>query len=323
MTRRRAEPSAPQVLVIAGPTGIGKTALTRHLGSLLPIEVVNADSRQVYRRMDIGTAMPTLQDKAVCPHHLFAVREPDQPLTLAEFQALAVACIHDIVERRKVPVVAGGTPLYLRSVTENLRIPEVEPMPALRKELEAELVRWGPAPLYHRLQSLDPDTARATDPSNGRRIIRALEIFVATGQSKVALEGCGPPLWRLLKIGLTSPRLTLHTRIDARVDAMMDAGLLAETDHLLAAGYDPGLPALSALGYRQLIQFRQGCGSLVEAVEAIKTSTHRYVRHQYTWFRRMEGIRWYDTSQVGLDCIARDVCADFAVNRPPETPDAA
>ena len=318
MTRQQAEPSAPQVLVIAGPTGIGKTALTRHLGSLLPIEVVNADSRQVYRRMDIGTAMPTPQDKAVCPHHLFAVREPDEPMTLAEFQALAVACIHDIMERRKVPVLAGGTPLYLRSVTENLQIPEVEPMPVLRRELEAQLVRLGPAPLYDRLQSLDPDTARTIDPSNGRRIIRALEIFVATGQSKVALEGCRPPLWRLLKIGLTSPRLTLHTRIDARVDAMMDAGLLTETDHLLAAGYDPGLPALSALGYRQLIQFRQGCGSLAEAVDAIKTSTHRYVRHQYTWFRRMEGIRWYDTSQVGLDCIARDICTDFAVDRPPE-----
>ncbi len=319
MTRRQAESSAPQVLVIAGPTGIGKTALTRHLGSLLPIEVVNADSRQVYRRMDIGTAMPTPQDQAECPHHLFAVREPDQPLTLAEFQAQAVACIHDIMERRKVPVLAGGTPLYLRSVTENLQIPEVEPMPALRKELEAKLVRLGPAPLYNRLQSLDPETARATDPSNGRRIIRALEIFVATGRSKVALEGRRPPLWRLLKIGLTCPRLTLHARIDARVDAMMDSGLLAETDNLLAAGYDPGLPALSALGYRQLIQFRQGCGSLAEAVDAIKTSTHRYVRHQYTWFRRMEGIRWYDTSRVGLDCIARDIHTDFAVDRPAET----
>ena len=269
--------------------------------------------------MDIGTAMPTPQDKAVCPHHLFAVREPDQPLTLAEFQALAVACIHDVVDRRKVPVLAGGTPLYLRSVTENLRIPEVEPMPALRKELEAKLVRWGPAPLYDRLQSLDPDTARAVDPSNGRRIIRALEIFVATGQSKVSLEGRGPPLWRMLKIGLTSPRPILHDRIDARVDAMMDAGLLTETDDLLAAGYDPGLPALSALGYRQLIQFRQGCGSLAEAVDAIKTSTHRYVRHQYTWFRRMKGIRWYDTSRVGLDCIARDIYIDFAADRPSET----
>ncbi|MCY4520004.1 MAG: tRNA (adenosine(37)-N6)-dimethylallyltransferase MiaA [Caldilineaceae bacterium] len=319
MTRRQAESSAPQVLVIAGPTGIGKTALTRNLGLLLPIEVVNADSRQVYRRMDIGTAMPTPQDQAACPHHLFAVREPDQPLTLAEFQAQAVACIHDIMERRKVPVLAGGTPLYLRSVTENLQIPEVEPMPALRKELEAKLVRLGPAPLYNRLQSLDPETARATDPSNGRRIIRALEIFVATGRSKVALEGRRSPLWRLLKIGLTCPRPMLHARIDARVDAMMDSGLLAETDNLLAAGYDPGLPALSALGYRQLIQFRQGCGSLAEAVDAIKTSTHRYVRHQYTWFRRMEGIRWYDTSQVGLDCIARDIHTDFAVDRPAET----
>ena len=314
MTREQPDPLTPQVLVIAGPTAIGKTALTRHLASRLPIEVVNADSRQVYAGMDIGTAMPTAEDMAACPHHLFAIRDPDQPLTLAEFQGLAVACVDGVIRRRNVPVLAGGTPLYLRSVTENLRIPEVAPMPALRRDLEAELVRSGPAPLYARLQALDPDTARAADPSNGRRIIRALEIFVATGRSKVSLEGRGPPLWRLLKIGLTCPRPVLHARIDARVDAMMASGLLAETDRLLAAGYDADLPALSALGYRQLIRFRQGGGTLAEAVAAIKSATHRYVRHQYTWFRRMEGIRWHDTATTGLADIAGDLCSQLAVD---------
>ena len=310
----REQPDSPQVLVIAGPTAIGKTALTRHLASLLPIEVVNADSRQVYAGMDIGTAMPTPEDLSACPHHLFAIRDPDQPLTLAEFQGLAIACVNGVIHRGNVPVLAGGTPLYLRSVTENLRIPEVAPMPALRRDLEAELVRLGPAPLYARLQALDPDTACATDASNGRRIIRALEIFVATGRSKVSLEGRGPPLWRLLKIGLTCPRPVLHARIDARVDAMMASGLLAETDRLLAAGYDADLPALSALGYRQLIRFRQGGGTLAEAVAAIKSATHRYVRHQYTWFRRMEGIRWHDTVTTALADIAGDLCSQLAVD---------
>ena len=313
MTRQQAHSSPPRVLVIAGPTAIGKTALARHLASLLPIEVVNADSRQVYRHMAIGTAMPTPKDLAVCPHHLFAIREPDQLLTLAEFQALATACINNILGRRKIPVLVGGTPLYLRAITENLRIPEVEPNPELRRSLEAELVRLGPGPLHDRLRALDPATASATDPANGRRIIRALEIFVATGRSKVSLEGRRPPLWQSLKIGLTCPRSVLHARIDARVEAMMALGLLAETDSLLAAGYEPDLPALSALGYRQLIQFRQGCGSLAEAVAAIKTSTHRYVRHQYTWFRRMEGIEWYDTTTTGLIDIAGKVRSKLAV----------
>lgn len=312
MNRQPTNSSTPRVLVLAGPTAIGKTALTRHLASRLPIEVVNADSRQVYRHMVIGTAMPTPEDMAACPHHLFAIREPDRPLTLAEFQALAIACINDIVGRGRIPVLAGGTPLYLRAVTENLRIPEVEPNPALRRCLEAELARLGPAPLHDRLRALDPDTAAATDPANGRRIIRALEIFVATGRSKVSLEGRGPPLWPSSTIGLTCPRPVLHARIDARVDAMMEAGLLAETDSLLAAGYAPALPALSALGYRQLIQFRQGRGSLGEAVAAIKTSTHRYVRHQYTWFRRMEGIEWHDTTTTGLADLAGTVHAKLA-----------
>ncbi len=286
------------VLALLGPTGIGKTDMALRLAAAWPLEVVNADSRQIYRGMDIGTAKPTRQQRADVTHHLYDVCDPDQTLTLAEYQAMAQDCIRDIRARRRVPVLVGGTPLYLRAILENLRIPDVAPDPVLRQELETILAAQGPEALFARLVALDPVTAQTIDARNGRRLVRALEVFIKTGQSKARLEGRQAPEWPICCIGLTCTRTLLHARVDARVNAMMTGGLVTEVQSLLEAGYDCALPALSALGYRQLVPYLQGEQTREEAVQRIKTATHRYIRHQYTWFRRWQNVRWFEMDFV-------------------------
>ncbi len=303
---------AGSVLVLVGPTGVGKTQLALALARRMPVEIVNADSRQVYRYMDIGTAKPTVAQRAAVPHHLFDIRDPDRVLTVAEYQVLAVRAIEGTLAKGRVPVLTGGTPLYVRSIVHNLRFPRVVPDPALRMRLEGDLKRQGAEGLFQRLAELDPQTAATTDPHNGRRIIRALEIFLKTGKSKRHLEGTRPPVWPLYILGLTCPRLQLHQRVDARLDTMMAEGLCAETRGLLERKYDLTLPALQALGYRSLIQHLQGKISLSEAIQQAKRRTHRYIRHQYTGFRRLEEAVWFDVSCRALD----DLAAQIAVSWP-------
>ncbi len=300
------------VLVLVGPTGVGKTHLALALAQHLPVEIVNADSRQIYRYMDIGTAKPTTAQRATVPHHLFDIRDPDSTLTVAEYQALASRAIETVLAQGHVPVLTGGTPLYVRSIVSNLRFPQVAPDPQLRFQLERDLAQRGAASLFQRLAALDPETAAVTDPRNGRRIVRALEIFLKTGKSKRRLEGERPPAWPLHIVGLTCPRPQLHQRVDARLDTMMAAGLCTEVRQLLAKPYDPALPALQALGYRSLIQYLQGKRDLCQAIQQAKYDTHRYIRHQYTWFRRLKKAAWFDVSRIS----ARALALHMAVSRP-------
>jgi len=292
------------VLVLVGPTGVGKTHLALALAQRLPVEIVNADSRQVYRYMDIGTAKPTLGQRAAVTHHLFDIRDPDQVLTAAEYQRLASLAIETVLAQGRIPVLTGGTPLYVRSIVHNLRFPEVAPDPQLRAQLERDLASRGVARLFQRLADLDPETAAVTDPRNGRRIVRALEIFLKTGKSKRRLEGKRSPVWPLYVLGLTCPRRQLHQRVDARLDAMMAEGLCAEAQRLLDKNYDPALPALQALGYRSLIRHLQGKLGLSQAVQQAKHQTHRYIRHQYTGFRRLEEVVWFDVSRISAGALA-------------------
>ena len=287
-------PSPPHPLVVLiGPTAVGKTALSLDLCGRFGGEVINADSRQVYAGMDIGTAKPSLAEQAGVPHHLLDLRRPDQVLSLAEYQSAAYGVIDRLHAAGKVPFLVGGTVLYVRGVVEGLRIPDVPPNPALRAELEAVAAAQGWQPLFARLEALDPVTAARTDRQNVRRVVRALEIVITTGKSKTELEGADPPPYGMLQIGLDMDREALYGRIDRRVDEMMAAGLVAETQRLLAAGYSPALPAMTSLGYREIGAYLQGEMSLDAAVERIKTETHRFVRHQYTWFRRLSGVQWF------------------------------
>jgi len=305
------EASYPPLIVLLGPTAVGKTELSLQLCEQFNGEVVGADSRQIYRFMDIGTAKPSLAERQRLRHHLIDIRNPDQTLTLAEYQQLAYQTIDAIHQRGHIPFLVGGTALYIRAVVQGLRIPEVPPDPTLRAELEAELAQTGVGALFQRLQTLDPVTAAVIDAQNPRRVLRALEIVLLTGKSKVELEGAASPAYRIVQIGLDRPRDEIYRRIDQRVDAMIAHGLVAETQRLLAAGYQPPLPSISSLGYREIIAYLAGEITLATAVERIKHETHRFVRHQYTSFRKMSDIHWFDLNQVSpaaiYDQVARSI----------------
>ena len=310
----------PPLVVILGPTGVGKTALSLDLCRSCRGEVISADSRQIYRGMDIGTAKATLAEQAAAPHHLLDIRAPDEVLTVAEYQQLAYATIDAVHARGNTPLLVGGTALYIRAVVAGLRIPAAPPDPALRAELEAQLAQEGVAALFAQLQARDPATAAQIDARNPRRVLRALEIFLLTGHSKVALEGSEPPPYRTLLIGLTRPRDALYARIDQRVDAMLAGGLVEETQRLLAQGYDPRLPAMTSLGYRECIDFLAGRCDLAAAAERIKFETHRYVRHQTTWFRKLAGIHWFDLEATAPAAIVAFATAQLRGDTPSPIP---
>jgi tRNA dimethylallyltransferase len=294
----RKSSSQPPLIVILGPTGVGKTDLSIDLCRACRGEVISADSRQIYRGMDIGTAKATSAEQAAAPHHLLDIRAPDEVLTVAEYQHLAYATIDAIHRRRHTPFLVGGTALYIRAVVEGLRIPAVPPDPEMRARLEERLAQEGVNALFGDLATLDPRTAAQIDARNPRRVLRALEIFLLTGRSKVEMEGADPPPYRTLMVGLNRSRATLYARIDRRVDAMLAAGLVEETQRLLDQGYDARLPAMTSLGYRECIDYLAGRSDLESAARRIKTETHRYVRHQTTWFRKLSNIEWFDLDQV-------------------------
>jgi tRNA dimethylallyltransferase len=283
------------LLVVVGPTAVGKTGLAVQLGQALGGEVVSADSRQVYRGMDIGTAKPTVEERTQTPHHLIDIRNPDDPLSLAEYQALAYRIIDNLLARGKLPMLVGGTGQYVRAVVEGWNIPAVPPDDALRAELYAEAEAAGHEALHARLRALDPVAAERIDARNVRRVIRALEVCLVAGRPISELQRKSPSPYLILQIGLTRPRAILYRRADDRIERMMAAGLVDEVRRLVAAGYNWHLPAMSSLGYRQIGAHLRGETSLEEAVQSIKRETRRFIRHQYNWFRpSAPHIRWFD-----------------------------
>jgi len=285
------------VVAIVGPTAIGKTALALALGETVPAEVISADSRQFYRRMDIGTAKPTPSERAQMPHHLIDIADPDETVGLARFLRLARNAVDEVAARGRIPFVVGGTGQYVYALLEGWQTPEVPPDPALRAELEAQAAT-NPAALWARLIALDPEAATFIDPRNLRRVIRALEVCLKTGQPFSAQRRRIPPPYRALHIGLTMERTALYARADARVDAMMAAGLPDEVMALRERGYDWHLPALSSLGYSQFRPYFAGEVTLEDVTERIKLDTHAFIRRQYAWFRsRATDIHWLDSGQ--------------------------
>ncbi|MCP4543257.1 MAG: tRNA (adenosine(37)-N6)-dimethylallyltransferase MiaA [Chloroflexi bacterium] len=298
------DPSNP-LLVIIGPTAVGKTALSLHLAEALNGEVISADSRLFYRGMDIGTAKPTTEEQSGVPHHLINIANPDETVGLADFQERAYAIIADIHIRDKLPLLVGGTGQYVRALVEGWRIPRVPPDPTLRAKLEVQAEREGPGTLHARLIQLDPVAAQRIDPRNLRRVIRALEVCLITGLPISEQQGKQPPPYRILQIGLTMERATLYDRADLRVDAMMDAGLEDEVRRLVEAGYGWNLPAMSGLGYIQFRPYFEGQVTLEDIVIEIKSATHRFVRRQYNWFRLKDPhIRWFDVIPAGREKAA-------------------
>ena len=281
-----------KLLAVVGPTGVGKSAFALHVSKELGGEVVNADSRQVYRRLDVGTAKPTLAERASVPHHLLDVVDPDQTYSLAQFLDHATAAIADIHSRSKLPVLAGGTGQYVRALLEGWKAPAVEPDPETRRTLEERAETSGVDSLVAELAEIEPEAAERVDARNVRRVVRALEVAYSGTSGRLQKE---PPPYDVLVIGLTLARSALYERIDSRVDAMIATGWLCEIEGLLADGYGPELPAMSSVGYSELADVVAGVLPLNEAVQRIKYRTHRLARAQYAWFRPADDrIRWFD-----------------------------
>jgi tRNA dimethylallyltransferase len=287
------------LIVIVGPTGVGKSALALELATCVSSEVVSADSRQIYRGMDIGTAKVTPTEQARVPHHLIDVVPPDQGFSLAEYQERAYAAIAEITRRGRWPILVGGTGQYVRAVIEGWRIPRVPPDPDLRAELLDEAEREGAPALYVRLLALDPGAAEFVDARNVRRLVRALEVCLKSGRPFSEQRGRDPPPYEILQVGLTMDRAALYARADARIERMIEMGLAQEVRGLVEAGYDWSLPSMSSLGYIQLRGYVEGTATLDECVAAIKKATRRFIRQQYNWFRLNDSqIYWFDVGQV-------------------------
>jgi len=295
------------LIAILGPTAVGKSALAIQLAKEFRGEIVSADSRLVYRGMDIGTAKPSAEEQRVAPHHLIDLVNPDEPFTLAEYQPLAYSTIAGIHARGNMPFLVGGTGLYVRAVLEGLSIPRVKPNLERRTELE----RVDAALLYTRLQELDPIAAARIDPKNKRRIIRAIEVTESAGTPISELQKLDAPNYRVLRIGLTMPRDQLYERINARVDQMIAHGLIAEVQGLIDRGYSADLSSMSGLGYRQIAAYLHGKTSRDEAIRILKRDTRRFVHHQYSWFRLNDPrIQWFDVNAPSYGNI-RDSVAQF------------
>ncbi len=287
-------PDKKPLIAVVGATCVGKTSAAIRLARHVDGEVISADSRYLYRGMNIGTATPTEAEMEGVPHHLISFLNPSDEYSLTLYQRDAYRAIADVQERGRVPILAGGTPLYVNALLEGWRIPEVPPDAEYRAMMEDLAHSEGAEHLHHCLERVDPAAAERIPASNVRRVIRALEIHRATGKRMTDIEGKSPPPYRVLRIGLTLPREELYRRIDARVEDQIAQGLLEETRALLNSGVAPDAPAMSAIGYPEMVAVLQDRMELGEAIERIKFHTHRYARHQMTWLRRMREVNWFD-----------------------------
>ena len=293
------------VIVIVGPTAVGKSALSLRLAERFGGEIVTADSRQVYRYMDIGTAKPTPQERVLVSHRMIDLVDPSQVFTAATYREEGERVLHRLAAEGRPAFVAGGTGFYVRALLDGLSLPPVPPDPELRARLRREAATLQSPALWQRLEQVDPASAARIHPNNLPRIIRALEVVETLGgpvpRSRPA------PRHDALYIGLTMDRQRLHAIADARVREQVRAGLVEETQLLLTMGYSPAGPALDGFGYREIIAHIGGHLSLEEAIEGYQTATRRYIRRQMTWFRADTRIRWFDAAQSNGARIAATV----------------
>ncbi len=308
----RATGGDPGLVVVVGPTGTGKSDLSLDLAERFaargtPAEIVNADAMQLYRGMDIGTAKLTDSERRGIPHHLLDVLDVTDEATVARYQIEARAAITAISSRGSVPILVGGSGLYVSSVVFDFQFPGTDPV--LRARLEADLTEVGPGALYTRLKAVDPEAAVRIGASNGRRLVRALEVVELTGAPHAAALPGAPLYWRpSITLGLRSPREDLTARLDARVTGMWAAGLTDEVEALIPAGIETGVTASRAIGYAQALGELRGTLTRAEAIEQTQQFTRRYARRQVSWFKRSPHTHWIDSAatdrvQQALDRI--------------------
>lgn len=311
-----------KLVVVAGPTAVGKTGFGIDLALQFNGEIVNADSRYLYRGMDIGVAKPDILERQGIPHHLIDICNPYDDMSLATYQELAMQAIRLVLSRGKLPILVGGTPLYVNAVVEGWKIPRVPPHPEIRIRLEAEAEEHGLAALAARLAAVDPVAAERSS-QNLRRVIRALEVFEVTGQPMSELEGKGPRPFDALELKLTLPREQLYERVDRRVDTLIERGLVEEVRTLLEGGLSSDAPSMSSIGYRQLLPYLSGVGDLDSAIALIKSDTRRYIKHQETWLRKNSAMIAVDPGMPGWREIAFDRVRAFLATPPEASPSGA
>lgn len=291
------------LLLIVGPTAVGKTDFSLTLAQEIQGEIISADSMQIYQQMDIGTAKPTLQERARVRHHLIDCIPPDQEFTVADYQSIVERLIPEIVERGSTPMLVGGTGLYVQAVTEGFIFPEMETDWAFRDEMHQLAAEKGSEAVHAKLAEVDPELAEKLHPNDLRRVIRGIEVFRQTGETstyfqKQALEA--PPRYQTIKIGLTRVREELYERINQRVDLMIEEGLIAEVEGLLQAGYSPDLISMQGLGYKEIVAYLEKRLPLKEAITLLKQNTRHFAKRQITWFKRDSAIIWMNPGELSV-----------------------
>lgn len=311
LTGERLNAESGYVAAIVGPTGVGKTAVAIELVSALGGEIVSADSMAVYVGMDIGTAKPTADEQSRARFHLIDVADPAKPFSVGEFERLTNEAIQDIVRRGLPAFVVGGSGLYVRAAIDGLSELTPPDVPEFRRRLVAQAAKHGKESVHRRLVAADPVSAARIHPNNLKRVIRALEIYEATGiPASVIFERDAnrTPRWPDARVfGLTMSRQALYGRIDERVDQMIQAGLVEEVAGLLERGVSPDLPSMQGLGYKEIAGYLRGDYSLTEAVSLLKKNTRRFAKRQYTWFRADARVRWIDVEGMSVAEVSRTI----------------
>ncbi|MBS4023470.1 MAG: tRNA (adenosine(37)-N6)-dimethylallyltransferase MiaA [Dethiobacter sp.] len=301
-----------ELVVIVGPTAVGKSDAAIHVAQKMGGEIVSADSVQVFRGLDIGTAKPSLAEQMSVPHHMIDVAEPNQDYTVADFQRDARAVIADIHKRKRLPILVGGSGLYVRSVVQNYSFTASGQNNDIRRSLSESAKQYGLLCLYQKLQEVDPLTATKVHPRDQRRIIRALEVYEQNRRplsEQIEKTRSSASRYRLFMYGLTMPRQLLYQKIEERTDKMIAAGLVDEVKRLLAEGCSPSDKALTSIGYRHIVSFLRGESTFEQAVQLLKRDTRRFAKRQLTWFARDSEITWFDVSAAGgAGAAAENIC---------------
>lgn len=290
------------LVVLVGPTASGKTEVAEQLIQRYPLEIISADSRQIYKFMDIGTGKP--QKKEI--HHLIDIIKPDRDFTVADYKERAEKIIKKIYNRKKIPFLVGGSGLYIRAVIDGL-CPAPPANWQIRKDLESEAKKYGQSYLFNRLKETDPVASDRIHPNDLRRIIRALEVYIQTGKPISYYQSLTPtPCYNLLIIGIKHPMNELYKRVNNRVDLMIEMGLIKEVGGLLARGYGENLKAMESLGYREIIGYLKGRYKLEDAIWLLKRNTRRYARRQMIWFRKDKRIRWINVKYENIFTVMEE-----------------
>lgn len=299
-----------KLIVLVGPTASGKTDMGVRLAKKIDGEIISADSMQIYKYMDIGTAKPTVEEMDGIPHYMIDNIKPDEEFSVAVFRELSEKYIEDILSRGKRPIVVGGTGLYVNALTKPWNFSKTEPNENLRHELETLAREKGAYYLHDRLREVDPISAENIHPNNVKRVIRALEVYQTSGKTKSQLdqESMENELkYEPILLGLSMERSTLYARIELRIDKMVEAGLIEEVQKLLDMGYNEDLVSMQGLGYKEIVKYLKGQYSLEEAIEILKRDTRRFAKRQLTWFRRDERIQWFKIEDYpSLDQLESD-----------------